>query len=45
MRKPDKALDSSQMDRKPLGRKGLPENLKGMLSGGKNPKRVYPEIL
>ena len=33
--------DLSRMDRKPLGRKGFPENMNGMLSGVKNPMQVY----
>lgn len=45
MRKPYKTLDSSQMSLKPLERKGLHENLSRVLSGSKNPKRVYLETI
>jgi hypothetical protein len=41
MRKPYETLDSSQMRLKPLGRKGLHENLSRELCGSKNPNRVY----
>jgi hypothetical protein len=45
IRKPYKTLDSSQMCLKPLGRKDLLENISGVLSGSKNPKRVHLETI
>ena len=45
MQKLYKTLDSSLMCLKPLGRKGLLENLAGVLSGCKNPKLVYLETV
>jgi len=45
MRKPHKTLDLSQMHLKPLGRKDLREILSWVLSGSKNPKRVYLETI